>query len=94
MTLQDWKRAYQADLDQLINVIDWRASDQYLCTFSDQHQEWMSLHEDCDEVEVYWDCVKKNENNDDIVMMDNYGECAKSPNLFEGKGKGNQDSNE
>ena len=65
-------------------MIDYRPPDLYLCTFWDQHQEWMALHKDCEQVEDYFYFIQNRPPSQDIVTMDDYGECAQGPYFIEG----------
>ena len=73
--LDAWEQGYDFDLKQLLKVIDYRAPDEYLCTFKDEHWEWMCLDRDVAQVQEYWDYIKEHPKSNNIED-DIYGEWA------------------
>ena len=72
-----WMDEYEFDLQGLNLVIDYRAPSEYLCTFMDDHWEWMTLHKDVEQVKDYWEYIKNNSENKDINSdIDCYKEWA------------------
>ena len=79
INLDAWKQAYEYDLKQLNLVIDHRPPSDYLCTFYDNHWEWLTLPRNLEQVEDYWEYLKahpKSNNIDDDI----YGEWV--PNSY------------
>ena len=59
---------------------------EYLCTFKDEHCEWMSLSDKCEAVVDYKTYkAKKGNKYEKISTVDDFGEWIQMPYVFDDK---------